>query len=40
MPLPDIQLDNRRFEELFQEIKRRIPGYTPEWTDLNESDPA
>jgi predicted phage baseplate assembly protein len=40
MPLPDIQLDDRRFEELFDEAKRKIPGYTPEWTDLNESDPG
>jgi predicted phage baseplate assembly protein len=40
MPLPDIQLDDRRFEDLFQEVKRRIPRYAPEWTDLNESDPG
>jgi predicted phage baseplate assembly protein len=40
MPLPNIQLDDRRFEDLFQEVKRRIPRYAPEWTDLNESDPG
>lgn len=40
MPLPDIKLDDRTFEELVAEAKRRIPGYTPEWTDLNESDPG
>jgi predicted phage baseplate assembly protein len=40
MPLPDIQLDDRRFEELFKDAKRRIPRYTPEWTDLNDSDPG
>ena len=40
MPLLDIQLDDRRFEELVQEAKRRIPRYTPEWTDLNDSDPG
>lgn len=40
MPLPDIQLDDRRFEELVSEAKRRIPRYTPEWTDHNESDPG
>ncbi len=40
MPLPDIQLDDRRFEDLVAEAKRRIPGYTPEWTDFNESDPG
>ena len=38
--LPDIQLDDRRFEDLVAEAKRRIPGYTPEWTDLNDSDPG
>jgi predicted phage baseplate assembly protein len=40
MPLPDIQLDDRRFDDLFQEVKRRIPRYAPEWTDLNDSDPG
>ena len=40
MPLPDIQLDDRTFEDLFQEARRRIPAYTPEWTDHNESDPG
>jgi predicted phage baseplate assembly protein len=40
MPLPEINLDNRRFEELFIEAKRRIPGYTPEWTDHSDSDPG
>jgi predicted phage baseplate assembly protein len=40
MPLPDIQLDDRQFEDLVAEAKRRIPAYTPEWTDFNESDPG
>jgi predicted phage baseplate assembly protein len=40
MPLPDIQLDDRTFETLVADAKRRIPGYTPEWTDLNDSDPG
>ncbi|HKE25415.1 MAG TPA: putative baseplate assembly protein [Bryobacteraceae bacterium] len=40
MPLPDIQLDDRTFEDLTQELQRRIPAYTPEWTDFNESDPG
>jgi predicted phage baseplate assembly protein len=40
MALPDIVLDDRRFEDIVAEAKRRIPGYTPEWTDLNESDPG
>lgn len=40
MPLPDIQLDNRSFEDLVTRLRRRIPAYTPEWTDFNESDPG
>ena len=40
MALPEIQLDDRRFEEIVAEARRRIPGYTPEWTDLNDSDPG
>jgi predicted phage baseplate assembly protein len=40
MPLPDINLDDRTFEDLYQELVRRIPTYTPEWTDLNDSDPG
>jgi predicted phage baseplate assembly protein len=40
MPLPDINLDDRTFEQLFNEARRRIPAYTPEWTDHNDSDPG
>ena len=40
MALPDIQLDDRRFDDIVAEARRRIPGYTPEWTDLNDSDPG
>ena len=40
MALPDIKLDDRTFEQLVAEAKRRIPGYTPEWTDLNDTDPG
>ena len=40
MPLPDINLDDRSFEDLFNEARRRIPAYTPEWTDHNDSDPG
>jgi predicted phage baseplate assembly protein len=40
MPLPDINLDDRQFEDLFNEARRRIPAYTPEWTDHNDSDPG
>src|SRR5258708_7823109 len=38
--LPDLVLDNRRFEDIVAELRRRIPNYTPEWTDHNESDPG
>lgn len=40
MPLPEINLDDRKFEDLFNEARRRIPAYTPEWTDHNDSDPG
>jgi predicted phage baseplate assembly protein len=40
MPLPDIKLDDRKFADLFNEARRRIPTYTPEWTDHNDSDPG
>jgi hypothetical protein len=40
MPLPTINLDDRTFAQLFQELQRRIPAYTPEWTDYNDSDPG
>jgi predicted phage baseplate assembly protein len=40
MPLPDINLDDRSFNDLFNELRRRIPVYTPEWTDFNDSDPG
>src|SRR5947209_19760278 len=40
MPLPPIQLDDRTFEQIAAELRRRIPAYTPEWTDHNDSDPG
>jgi hypothetical protein len=40
MPLPDINLDDRTFTQIFQELRRRIPAYAPEWTDHNDSDPG
>ena len=40
MPLPQLNLDDRTFEQLYQELRRRIPAYTPEWTDHNDSDPG
>jgi hypothetical protein len=40
MPLPAPILDDRSFEQLRDELVRRIPVYAPEWTDHNVSDPG
>jgi predicted phage baseplate assembly protein len=40
MPLPVTNLDDLTFDSLKSELRRRIPAYTPEWTDFNESDPG
>lgn len=40
MPLIAPVLDDRTFEQLYAELRNRIPVYNPEWTDYNESDPA
>ncbi len=40
MPLEAPQLDVRSFEDLLREARLRIPRYTPEWTDFNDSDPG
>ena len=40
MPLVAPNLDTRTFEDLVKEARLRIPRYTPEWTDFNESDPG
>ena len=40
MPLPDPQLDDRRFQDIVNEAKMLIPRYCPEWTDHNVSDPG
>jgi predicted phage baseplate assembly protein len=34
------QLDTRTFEQIKRQALLRIPRYTPEWTDFNESDPG
>lgn len=34
------RLDTRTFDNLLSEARLRIPRYTPEWTDFNESDPG
>jgi hypothetical protein len=41
MPLQVPILDDLSFERLVEEAKRRIPGFTPEWTNYGvESDPG
>jgi predicted phage baseplate assembly protein len=42
MPLADgfPRLDDRRFADLVNEARARIPRYTPEWTDFNAGDPG
>ena len=40
MPLPSHPLDDRSFQDLVDEAKKRIPLYCPEWTDHNVSDPG
>jgi len=32
MTLPSPNLDNRRYDDLVAEALRRVPRYTPEWT--------
>ncbi|MFP5363474.1 MAG: putative baseplate assembly protein [Thermoleophilia bacterium] len=38
--LPEIQLDNRGFQELVSEARTRITQRCPEWTEHNVSDPG
>ena len=38
--LPDIQLDDRRFQDLVSEARLRIARSCPEWTEHNVSDPG
>ena len=40
MPLPTPNLDDRRFQDLVDEAKRRVQQHCPEWTDHNVSDPG
>src|SRR4051794_34411476 len=40
MPLVAPNLDTRTFEQILTEVRRRVPTYTPEWTDLNDGDPG
>lgn len=40
MTLPTPQLDNRSFQSIVDEAKRKIPELLPEWTNHNVSDPG
>ena len=40
MPLPVPNLDDRRFPEIMNEARSRIPIHCPEWSDHNLSDPG
>jgi hypothetical protein len=40
MPIQSPQLDDLRFDAVVQQLLRRIPVYSPEWTDWNDSDPG
>ena len=42
MPLQDYLplIDDRSYDTLVAEARSRIPRYTPEWTNLNDSDPG
>jgi predicted phage baseplate assembly protein len=40
MPLQDPQLDDRTFEQIISDLRLRIPRYTKEWTNFNDSDPG
>ena len=40
MALPSPILDDRSYQQLRDELVRRIPIYAPEWTDHNPSDPG
>lgn len=40
MPIPLPDLDDRRYDDLVEEIVNLIPRYAPAWTDHNASDPG
>lgn len=40
MPLTAPRLDDRSFQDIVDEAKKRIPHYVKEWTDHNVSDPG
>jgi predicted phage baseplate assembly protein len=40
MTLPAPILDDRRYADIVADARQLVPRYTPEWTDLNETDPG
>ena len=40
MSLPEIELDDRRFQDLVSEARSKITALCPEWTEHNVSDPG
>src|SRR5262245_14408892 len=40
MPLPALDLDTRRWDDLVDEARASIPRLAPEWTDHNVHDPG
>jgi predicted phage baseplate assembly protein len=40
MPIQSPILDDLRYDTVVQQLLRRIPVYTPEWTEWNDSDPG
>lgn len=40
MPIPNSSLDNKSFQELVEEAKKKISAYSRVWTDYNVSDPG
>jgi hypothetical protein len=40
MSLPTPKLDDRTWQDVVEEAKKIIPGFCPQWTDFNPSDPG
>ena len=40
MPLTDPKIDDKTFEQILSDLRLRIPRYTKEWTNFNDSDPG
>src|SRR5882672_2524522 len=40
MPILPPSLDDRRFDDLVEDLVARIPAHTPEWTNPRDGDPG